>query len=61
MKERLIMFKRILSVILSLTLLVQFAMPVFAVKGNNGKGHSDYIKKYSDGSDYDSVKSEFNG
>lgn len=55
------MYKRILSVILSLTLLVQIVTPVFAKEGNNGngKGHSDYIIKYSDDADYDSVEKEF--
>lgn len=53
------MFKKLLSVILSLTLLVQLAAPVFAKNGNADKDHADYIIKYSEGSDYDSVKNEF--
>lgn len=53
------MFKRILSIILSLALIVQLSVPVFAKEGNNGKGHSNYIIKYSEDADYDSVKNEF--
>lgn len=53
------MFKRILSVVLSLALIVQLSVPVFAKEGNNGKGHSNYIIKYSEKADYDSVKKEF--
>ena len=58
-KEKQGLFKRILSVILSLTLLMQLTTPVFAKENSKDKGHSDYIIKYSEGSDYDSVKGEF--
>lgn len=53
------MFKKIVSIVLSIAIITQLTIPVCAKNAEKIKGDSEYIIKYSDGSDYASVKEEF--